>query len=135
MTTNSRFIQSSRMKLYELHVFNSSFCTIDHCHTVTRCDRWVRSSSVHLPISTGRHQCDLGKNFFYLICYMIQHIYTITFHIGSGFRNQETKMMLRDYINDKTMLDHFDILLFTYCIQQGSFHFPTRNILMMQDPE
>src|SRR5678815_4771150 len=123
------------MKLYELHVFTSSFCTIDHRHTITRSDRWIRSSSVHLSITTRRHQCDPGKDLFYLVCYMIQYIHTITFHIGSGFCNQESKMMLRDNINDKTMLDNLDIFLFADRIQQSSFHFPTGNILVMQYPE
>ena len=44
-------------------------------------------------------------------------------------------MVLRDNINDKTMLDDLNIFLFAYCIQQSSFHFPTGNIFMMQYSE
>ena len=55
----------------------------------------------------------------------------ITFYIWCCFGYQVTKMMLRDDINNKTMLDEFNILLFAHGIKQSPFHFPACNILMM----
>src|SRR5687768_14201517 len=44
-------------------------------------------------------------------------------------------MVLGDDINDKTMLNELNVLLFYYRIDQCTFHFFTGNILMMKDPE
>ena len=44
-------------------------------------------------------------------------------------------MVLGDDIDDKAMMDEFNIRLTVHGFQQGSFHFFPGYILMMQDPE
>ena len=100
-----------RMKLDKLHILHPSFGTcipLPHRPLLQLKDCHCRT--IYLPITTRSQQCCFVKYLLDLVCFQVRYIYAIAFYIGCSFVHQVNKVVLRDNIHHKTMLDEFNVL-------------------------
>jgi len=83
----ARLIQRRRMKLYELHIFNSSLGPVHHGHAIACGNFWIGSGSVSLAATTGGQQCYFSNDLFNGIRLQVQYLHAITGDIGCSFGN------------------------------------------------
>src|SRR6516165_9581110 len=110
------------MKLDKFHVLYSSFGTIDHGDAITSGNIRIGRCAIYLSVTTSCKYSYRGKDLNDFIIAKIQSIYTITFNIRRSLGNQVSQMVLCDDIQDKAMLDHFNILLPAHSFKQSPFN-------------
>ena len=120
------------MELYELHVSNGAFGTVDHGRTVARGNDGVGSCLIDRTTATGTHHGDLRKIGVHLVTLLLaQHIGTIALDVGCAPRHLHAQMVLCDDFHCKMVLFNGDVRMATHGLHQATLYLCASIIGMM----
>ena len=130
-----RVIQTRRMELHKLHIFDHSLCAIDHRDTIARSYLGVRRCRIDSTGSTGSHQRDTTEVRVDLLGLGVEDIGTVALDIRRTTGDTYTEMVLRDDLYGKMVLQHFDIRISPYGFHQSALYLRTRVVGVVQNTE
>src|SRR5208283_1763428 len=120
------------MKLHEFHVLYCPLCTIYHGNSVAGRYGRIGSSAVNLSRPSGSDEGVFRKNSIHEMCAWIQKIGSKTGNMRCPAVYFNPQMMFGNDINNKSILDHFDLRMLSDLLDQNVLNFSPRTVFVMQ---
>ena len=121
------------MELNKLHISHLPFSPINHGDAIAGRNYRIRCIRIYVTCSTGGHDRNFRKNFFYRVGNSVKSVNPVTRNIRSAFIYKLPKVMLGNQLNSKIMGKYLNIAIFMDFFEQRTFNLKARNILVVQN--